>query len=148
MKTPNIATLSFAVLLGLAAAHAFAADLPVPPKAAKRPYTVPSPHGGRTDEYHWLRDDTRKNPEMLAYLAAENAYREAVLAPTKPAQETLYTEMVARLKQDDASVPERKNGWWSTPASPRGRNIRSTPANAAPSRPRRKSRPGPTAPNT
>jgi oligopeptidase B len=97
---------------GLAAGATFAADPVQPPKAAKKPHTVSSPNGNREDEYYWLRDDTRKNPEMLAYLAAENAYREAVLAPTKPAQETLYAEMVARLKQDDASVPARKNGWW------------------------------------
>ena len=43
---------------------------PAPPMAEKRPYVVRSPNGDRQDEYYWLRDDTRKNPEMLAYLNA------------------------------------------------------------------------------
>ena len=52
-----------------------AADQPTPPDAAKKPHVVRAPHGAeRQDEYYWLRDDSRKNPEMLAYLHAENAY--------------------------------------------------------------------------
>jgi len=84
-----------------------------PPDAARKPHVVRAPFGAeRNDEYYWLRDDTRKNPEMLAYLNAENAYADALLAPLKPLQETLYTEIVGRIKQDDASVPYRKRGHW------------------------------------
>src|SRR5688500_7896567 len=87
------------------------AQTPTPPDAAKKPYTVKAPHGAeRSDEYYWLRDDTRKNPEMLAYLNAENAYTDAVMAPLKPLQGKLYDEIVARIKQDDASVPYRERG--------------------------------------
>ena len=101
-------------------AAAMAASLPAmamaqtaaPPKAAKRPHQVQSPNGTREDSYYWLRDDTRKNPEMLAYLAAENAYADAQLAPLKPLQAKLYEETVSHIKQDDASVPFRKNGYW------------------------------------
>ena len=85
------------------------ADAPV---AAKHFYSVPSPNGAREDDYYWLRDDTRKNPEMLAYLKAENAYADAALAPTKPLQDKLYEEIVGRVKQDDSSVPYLKHGWW------------------------------------
>ena len=88
------------------------APLPVAPKAAERPYAVSSPNGAREDDYYWLRDDTRKNPEMLGYLKAENAYADAVLAPTKPLQDTLYKEIVGRIKQDDSSVPYLKRGYW------------------------------------
>ena len=49
---------------------------------------------------------------MLAYLDAENAYADAVLAPTKPLQEKLYGEIVGRIKQDDSSVPYRERGYW------------------------------------
>ena len=49
---------------------------------------------------------------MLGYLNAENAYADAVLAPTRPVQDKLYKEIVARIKQDDASVPYRDRGWW------------------------------------
>lgn len=84
----------------------------VPPRVAKKPFQVASPNGPREDDYYWLRDDTRKNPEMLAYLAAENAYADARLAALKPLQKTLYEETVAHIKQDDASVPYRKNGYY------------------------------------
>jgi oligopeptidase B len=92
---------------------AHAADRPAPPDVAQKPHTVTAPHGAtRADEYYWLRDDTRENPEMLAYLEAENAYTDAVMAPLKPLQETLYKEIVGRIKQDDSSVPYRERGWW------------------------------------
>lgn len=83
-----------------------------PPKAAIRPHTVASPHGDRVDPYYWLRDDERQNPEVLAYLNAENAYKERVLAPARPLRDKLYAEIIARLKPDDASVPYLKNGYW------------------------------------
>ena len=105
---------SITTLLALAfAMTAHAADLPTPPDVAKRPHVVKAPHGAeRVDEYYWLRDDTRKDPAMLAYLAAENAYADTLMAPLKPLQDTLYDEIVARIKQDDASVPYRERGWW------------------------------------
>jgi len=83
------------------------------PDVAKKPHEVKAPFGAtRNDDYYWLRDDDRKSPEMLAYLNAENAYTDAVLAPTKPLQEKLYNEIVGRIKQDDASVPYRERGYW------------------------------------
>ena len=83
-----------------------------PPDVEKRPHTVTSPHGERQDEYYWLRDDERKDPQMLAYLNAENAYADAVLAPLKALEDKLYDEIVARIKQDDSSVPARDRGYW------------------------------------
>ena len=92
---------------------AHAQTLPTAPDAAQVPHTVTAPHGAqRQDPYYWLRDDSRKNPAMLAYLNAENAYADAVLAPTKPVQARLYDEIVGRIQQDDASVPYRQRGWW------------------------------------
>ena len=83
-----------------------------PPVAAQKPHEVASPNGTRVDPYYWLRDDTRKDPEMLAYLDAENAYKDAVLAPTKPLQEKLYAEIVGRIKQDDSTPPSLHRGYW------------------------------------
>jgi oligopeptidase B len=83
-----------------------------PPVAATRPHEVTSEYGARTDPYYWLRDDERTNPEVLAYLTAENAYREQCMAAAKPFENALYEEIVARLKQDDASVPYRQHGYW------------------------------------
>jgi oligopeptidase B len=105
-----------ALLAGLAAlilpVVALAQALPEPPVAAQRPYEMKAPNGRvRSDEYYWLRDDTRKNPELLAYLNAENAYADAVMAPLKPLEEKLYGEIIGRIKQDDASVPYRQRGY-------------------------------------
>lgn len=102
-----------ASLIAAVALPATAQDAPKPPVAAKKPHAVTTPFGAtRNDEYYWLRDDTRKNPEMLANLAAENAYADSVLAPTKPLQTALYDEVVGRIKQDDSSVPYLKNGYY------------------------------------
>ena len=89
------------------------ANAATPPDAAMRDHAVKAPHGAeRNDAYYWLRDDTRENPEMLAYLKAENAYADAVLKPLKPVEDRLYDEIVARIKQDDSSVPYRERGFW------------------------------------
>ena len=85
---------------------------PKPPVAAVQPHPVTSAHGVRTDPYYWLRDDDRRNPQVLAYLEAENAYLERCTAAHKPFENALFEEIVARLKQDDAGVPYRKHGYW------------------------------------
>ncbi len=85
---------------------------PSPPIAAQKPHVVRSPNGDRQDPYYWLRDDTRASPEVLAQLNAETRYAEAMLAHTKPAQEILYAEMVARTQPDDATVPQFERGYW------------------------------------
>ncbi|HLW23086.1 MAG TPA: S9 family peptidase [Steroidobacteraceae bacterium] len=83
-----------------------------PPVAARRPHPVASPHGTRIDPYYWLRDDSRESPEVLAYLKAENEYRAQSMASTEGLEQRLYEEFIARLKQDDASVPYLKGGYW------------------------------------
>ena len=93
--------------------NAIASDLPQPPDVAKKPHVVKAPHGAeRNDEYYWLRDDTRKNPDMLAYLNSENAHTDAYMARLKPVQEQVYDEIVGRIKQDDSSVPYHERGYW------------------------------------
>ncbi|MDQ3481833.1 MAG: S9 family peptidase [Pseudomonadota bacterium] len=99
-----------AVVAAAVPANAFAQTLPAPPVADQRPYSVKGPKE-RNDPYYWLRDDTRKNPQMLAYLNAENAYADAVLAETRPLRDKLFTEFVGRIKQDDSSVPARQRGY-------------------------------------
>lgn len=109
---PSFFTLA-ATLLMTTTLNAPAAGLPAPPVAAQQPHTVKAPHGAqRQDEYYWLRDDKRKNPRMLAYLNAENAYADAVMKPLKPLEDALYGEIVGRIKQDDSSVPYRERGYW------------------------------------
>ena len=83
----------------------------LPPVAAKHPHSLKKHGEVRVDNYYWLRDDDRQKPEVLDYLKAENAYTEAVLKPTQPLREQLYKEMVARIPQQDESVPYVKNGY-------------------------------------
>src|ERR1700691_2464056 len=83
-----------------------------PPIAARKCYQVTSPNESRENDYYWLRDDTRKSKDVLDYLKAENAYTADVLAPTHALQNELYKELSGRIKQDDASVPILRRGWW------------------------------------
>jgi oligopeptidase B len=62
------------------------------------------------DDYFWLRE--RANPEVMAYLEAENAYTAAGMRHTEALQERLYQEMLGRLKETDLSVPYRDHGYW------------------------------------
>ncbi|HVJ39583.1 MAG TPA: S9 family peptidase [Stenotrophomonas sp.] len=105
-------SLLVACLMTLPATTVHAAGL-VPPQAPRQSHQVKAPFGAvREDAYYWLRDDERQDKAMLAYLNAENAYTDQVMAPLKPLQDTLYEEIVGRIKQDDASVPYRERGWW------------------------------------
>jgi oligopeptidase B len=85
---------------------------PQPPAAAMKPHELKSPHGTRVDEYYWLRDDAREDAGVLAHLAAENAYKDAMLAPLRPLEEKLFAEIVARIKQDDVTVPYLDRDHW------------------------------------
>jgi oligopeptidase B len=89
--------------------------LPTPPVAAAKAHVVPSPHGERVDEYHWLRDDNpeAKSPEVMAYLQAENAHTEAAMAPLAALQERLMQEMRSRIQEDDSTPPVYDHGWWT-----------------------------------
>jgi oligopeptidase B len=83
-----------------------------PPVAAVGTHVVASPHGTRSDPYYWLRDDERTNPEVLAYLTAENVYHAQHQGAIKALEDELYGEIISRLKQDDSTVPYLKNGYW------------------------------------
>jgi oligopeptidase B len=80
-----------------------------PPLAKKVPREIVL-HGERlTDDYFWFRE--KENPDLAAYLDAEEAYTTEVLRPTAALQETLFREMAARVDETDASVPVRKGAF-------------------------------------
>jgi oligopeptidase B len=87
-----------------------APDAPAPPKAKIVPHRLEAHGQVRTDDYYWLKE--RQNPEVLAYLAAENAYSEAAMAHTKELQEALYQEIIGRIKEDDETVPHQQDDYW------------------------------------
>ncbi|HLJ94382.1 MAG TPA: S9 family peptidase [Gemmataceae bacterium] len=62
------------------------------------------------DPYFWLRE--KSNPAVLRYLEAENAYTEAMTRDLQPFVESLYQEMLGRIKQTDLTVPTRRGGYF------------------------------------
>ncbi len=81
-----------------------------PPVAKIVPHELTAHGLKRIDNYYWLNQ--RDNPEVMAYLEAENAYKDAVMAHTEDLQEKLYQEIVGRIKQTDMSVPYKDQGYY------------------------------------
>ena len=80
------------------------------PPIARRIRHVALVHGEPLeDDYFWLRE--KADPAVAAYLEAENAHTEQVMKATERLQEALYREMLARIKEDDTSVPYRFGEW-------------------------------------
>lgn len=82
----------------------------LPPVATKKAHTTPIHGTTLDDDYFWLRD--KESREVRDYLLAENAYTDAVMAPTKGLQESLYREMLSHIKETDTSVPYRDGDWF------------------------------------
>ena len=93
------------------------------PPVAKKEAKVLKIHGYEiTDNYAWLRDrNDKKDPEIIKYLEAENAYTESFMNPHKPFVENLYNEMIGRIKQTDSSVPYRLGDHWYFTKSEEGK---------------------------
>lgn len=80
------------------------------PIAAIKPHELTMHGHTRVDNYFWLRE--KSNPEVIAYLEAENAYTQAGLAHTAELQQTLYQEMVARIQETDSSASVAHGGYF------------------------------------
>jgi len=83
---------------------------PKPPIAARRPKVLEKHGDRRVDPYYWMRE--KGNAEVIAHLEAENAYTDAVTAPTAELREQLYREIVARVQETDTSAPSYFKGYW------------------------------------
>src|SRR5262249_35096503 len=83
---------------------------PTPPAPARRPAVLARHGDKRTDPFYWLRQ--RANPEVKAYLQAENDYTDLVTAQTRDLEETIYSEIVGRIQQNDTSPPTAFRGYW------------------------------------
>mgnify|MGYP005749192591 CR=1 FL=1 len=83
---------------------------PQPPVAKKVPKELTQHGDTRIDNYYWLNE--REDPEVIAYLEAENAYTKKMLERTDDLQKQLYQEIVGRIQQKDESVPFKDNGYW------------------------------------
>lgn len=80
------------------------------PIATKKPHQLEKHGDIRIDDYYWMNE--RENPEVIAYLEAENDYYQKSTAHTQKFQEDLFEEMKARIKEDDSSVPYLYNGYY------------------------------------
>ena len=105
---------SFALIFLTVAANASETRMDLsaatPPVARKIPKESKLQGELRVDPYHWLREKTK--PEVIAYLNAENAYTASVMKPLKPLEESLYREILGRIKQTDLDVPYRDRGFY------------------------------------
>jgi oligopeptidase B len=114
MSTHRLArksALPITILLCAAAVLAQIAGVALrPPVARKTPHETKIHGYTLKDDYFWLRE--KSNPETIAYLEAENAYTNDMMKPAKGLQETLYKEMLGRIKQTDLSVPTRKGDYY------------------------------------
>jgi oligopeptidase B len=81
-----------------------------PPVAAQKPHVHRMHSDERPDPYYWMRD--RQDPEVMAYLEAENAYTESMMEHCAALRTTLYEEMLSRIQETDLSVPYRKGDYY------------------------------------
>jgi oligopeptidase B len=89
-------------------------SLPTPPHAQQRPYSYERHGVTIEDPWHWLRDPKYPevdDPDVLAYLKAENVYFDGWKAEHQGLLDQLFEEMKGRIKEDDSSVPIRDGDW-------------------------------------
>ena len=113
MKTSWLRRIQVGVVLLVAVFVFTAADnsaLPKPPVAKKVPHVTEVNGHKMVDNYFWLRD--KPNPEVRAYLEAENAYTDAVMKPAEGFQKKLYEEMLSRVKETDVEVPYKEGDYF------------------------------------
>ncbi len=84
-------------------------SLPTPPRAPRRPEVLEHAGHQRVDDWYWLRE--REDPAVLTYLAAENEYARALLAPFEPLRDRIDAEIKGRVRETDTSAPARHGQW-------------------------------------
>ncbi|KAF0199882.1 MAG: oligopeptidase B [Bacteroidetes bacterium] len=123
--------MAIALALGLAACNqttetkvkiTMQGDFPAPPVAAIKPELFNEFGNQRTDNYFWLKEKT--NPDVIAYLNAENAYCDTVMKTTQPLQEKLFAEMKGRIKETDETVPQLDHGYYYYSRTEEGKQYR------------------------
>src|SRR5687768_17024880 len=102
--------LILSMLMTTTAINPVGAETPAQPPAARKVPKVDTVHGQqRDDDYFWLRQ--KADPQVAAYLEAENAYADAIMKPTEGLQAALYKEMLGHIKETDLSVPYRNGAY-------------------------------------
>lgn len=114
--------MAFSLIFAVACKNESMSNIDIKPPIAEKIPTELETHGDiRIDNYFWMRlSDAQKNAKekdeqttkVLDYLEAENEYYNQVTAHTKDFQTSLFEEMKSRIKEDDESVPYKKNGYY------------------------------------
>jgi len=99
-----------AMLLAPTLASGEPETMPSPPVAKRIPHVLEAHGRQRVDDYYWLRE--RENPDVIAYLEAENTYTKARTAHLDEFHEKLFKEIKGRIKETDASAPYSYKGYW------------------------------------
>ena len=112
LATAAISLAIFSIFLFTLTGRQMAQEHPQPPVAKKNPKTTTIHGYALVDDYAWLRDDKRQDPDVIAHLKAETDYADAMMKSTKGFQESLYKEMLARIKETDEQVPYKQGGYF------------------------------------
>ncbi|SCC16501.1 oligopeptidase B [Kosakonia oryzendophytica] len=83
----------------------------MPPKAKRIPHALTVHGDTRIDDYYWLRDDSRSQPDVLDYLQQENRYGHELMASQQALQDRVLGEIISRIPQREISAPYIKNGY-------------------------------------
>ncbi|ULB34147.1 MULTISPECIES: S9 family peptidase [Proteiniphilum] len=97
-------------------------DFPAPPVAEINSVTFTNFGKQRIDNYYWLKD--KKNPKVIDYLKAENAYTDSLMASTETLRQTIYNEIVGRIKEDDETYPSFSDGYYYYSRTEKGKQYR------------------------
>src|SRR6266852_5965384 len=93
-------------------------DRATPPVARRIPHVLTEHGDRREDDWYWLRN--RDDPEVIAYLEAENKYADAMLAPLVPLRDRIFDEIKARVQETDESAPVGEGPWEYTARTEEG----------------------------
>ena len=110
LRRVQVGVLALVAVFVFTAADNSSSSLPKPPVAKIVPHVTEVNGHKMVDNYFWLRD--KPNPEVRAYLEAENVYTDAVMKPTEGFQKKLYEEMLSRVKETDVEVPYREGDYF------------------------------------
>jgi oligopeptidase B len=83
-------------------------DKPTPKKI---PYELIQHNDIRVDNYHWLRDDSRSDREVLAYLDSENSYADKWFKSRPDFKTDIVNELIEQLPDSEESFPFNNNGY-------------------------------------
>ena len=84
----------------------------LPPKPKKISKILEAHGDKRSDDYYWLRDDTRQNKEIISYLEEENTYAETWFSEGKDYRKEVFEELVSFIPEEETSLKIKKNGFY------------------------------------